>query len=227
MSCGILHIVATPIGNLEDTTFRAIRVLKEVDIILSEDTRETSKILKRYGIETPQISYRDQNHTRVFGKILDLLKGGKNLALVSDSGTPLISDPGFKLVRGLREEGVEITPVPGPSAAVAALSASGLPTDKFLFLGFLPKSGGPRKTLLKKHIDLEATLVIYESPYRVKKLLGEVQETFGNRKVCVAKDVTKAYEKLVFGEIDGIIASYDSLFSQKGEFVVLVGKKNV
>jgi len=219
-----LYIVATPIGNLEDTSFRAIRILHEVDLILSEDTRETTKLLNHYNIKTSQISYRDQNHTKIISKILEILGSGKTLALVSDSGTPLISDPGFKLVASVLTKGHIIVPIPGPSACVAALSASGLPTDKFVFLGFLPKKPNARKELLQTYGKLDCTLTIYESPYRVRGLLRELYATLGDRNICLAKDITKKYATWRRGSLSDLIANSEDI-KEKGEYVVLVAKE--
>ena len=158
MDKGKLYVVATPIGNLKDMSFRAIETLKSVIFILAEDTRETKKLLNEYDINTQLVSYRDQNHERMIGKILEKLDMGLNLALVSDCGTPLISDPGYRLVRDLRMKGYEILSIPGPSALTSAISISGLPTDSFSFLGFLPKSEGKREKILKKYLELGNTL---------------------------------------------------------------------
>lgn len=225
MEQGKLYIVSTPIGNMGDITIRALDVLKNVDLILSEDTRETTKLLQHYGIEKSQISYRDQNHIRVFNTILEDLKSGKNIALVSDSGTPLISDPGFKLVQELVENGIKIDSIPGPSAVIGALTVSGLPTDKFTFLGFLPKKTGQQEKLLKEYGTTESTLVIYESPFRVVKLLEQIQRVLGNRKICVVKDLTKMYESLIYGEINDILTNRTNI-KPKGEYIVLVAKEN-
>src|SRR3990167_6450804 len=157
MAVGKLFIIAGPIGNLEDITLRALNTLKSVDYVLSEDTRETDKILSKFDIKIPQISYRDQIHFKIFPKIAEMLEQGKNIGLMSDSGTPLISDPGYKLVSELRNRGYEIISIPGPSAIIAALSVSGLPTDKFIFLGFLPKKEHQRKQMLQKYVALDAT----------------------------------------------------------------------
>ena len=224
MEQGKLYVVATPIGNMGDITIRALEILKSVDLILSEDTRETSKLLKYYKIQNSQISYRDQNHTRVFDNILETLKSGKNMALVSDSGTPLVSDPGFKLIHELVEKGIKIESIPGPSAVISALTVSGLPTDKFTFVGFLPKKPGQQEKILKEYGNLESTLVIYESPYRVVKLLEQIQRTLGNRKICVVKDLTKMYEHLIYGEINDILTDRTSI-KPKGEYVILVAKE--
>ncbi|KKS21360.1 MAG: Ribosomal RNA small subunit methyltransferase I [candidate division WWE3 bacterium GW2011_GWA1_41_8] len=222
MGIGKLYIVAGSIGNLSDITFRAIEILKDVELILSEDTRETDKLLNHYSLKKSQISYRDQNHEKVYLHILDTLKSGRSVALVSDSGTPVISDPGFKLVRDLKAEGIDITPIPGPSAIIAAISASGLPTDKFIFLGFLPKTANQRKNILKEYGKLDATLTIYESPYRVRRLLIEIQDTLGDRAVCVAKDLTKIHESILTGQISDILTQS---IPEKGEYTVLIAKE--
>jgi len=216
-------VVGTPIGNLQDMTQRAVDVLSKVNFILSEDTRESKKLLDAYKIQNAkQISYRDQNHKKVFPMVLDLLSSGNDLALVSDSGTPLISDPGFKLVAEAIDAGFEVVAVPGPSAITAALSISGLPTDKFSFLGFLPKSSGQRSQLLKTYGMLDSTLVIYESPFRVNKLLEEISATLGNRYVCLCKELTKVYEECVRGSVQDLL---NSSLTYKGEYVVLVAKE--
>src|SRR3989344_1149428 len=220
---GRLFVVGTPIGNLQDMTQRAVDVLSKVNFILSEDTRESKKLLDAYKIQNAkQISYRDENHKKVFPMVLDLLSSGNDLALVSDSGTPLISDPGFKLVAGAIDGGFEVVAIPGPSAIAAALSISGLPTDKFSFLGFLPKSSGQRSQLLKTYGMLDSTLVIYESPFRVNKLLEEINATLGNRYVCLCKELTKVYEECVRGSVQNLL---NSGLTYKGEYVVLVAKE--
>lgn len=219
---GQLFVVATPIGNLKDTTKRAVEVLKTVDLILSEDTRETKKLLDAYGLTTNQISYRDQNHKKVMPRILDLLKTGNDLALVSDSGTPLISDPGFKLVQEVINADFDVMTIPGPSAVIAALSVSGLPTDKFIFLGFLPKGRGQRATILKKYGELDATLVIYESPYRLGKLLNDITSSLGNRYVAMSGEMTKIHEKCIRGFAEDLA---QLTTGNKGEFVVMVAKE--
>jgi 16S rRNA (cytidine1402-2'-O)-methyltransferase len=228
MSKGKLYIVATPIGHLEDITLRAIETLKSVPFILAEDTRESKKLLDRYEINTQLISYRDQNHERMIEKILEKLDMGLNLALVSDNGTPLISDPGYKLVSDLREKGYEISPIPGPSAVISALSISGLPTDKFSFLGFLPKSDGKRKDIITNYLTLENTLVIYESPNRLFKLLSLLKEIDESISVCAIRDMTKSSEKVYFGNLDTVGKSLgeDGLKENPhGEWVVLLSKK--
>lgn len=212
MNKGKLYVVATPIGNLSDMTLRAIEVLKSVAFVLSEDTRESKKLLDRYGITTQLISYRDQNHERMIGKILEKLDMGLDLALISDAGTPLISDPGFKLVRDLQQKGYDVISIPGASAVISALSVSGLPTDRFVFLGFLPKSDEKRKKLLEQYIDLENTIVIYESPQRVIRLLKLISEEFRDMEVYLAKDISKMREESYSGRISDVL----NIFEEKG-----------
>lgn len=221
---GTLYIVSGPIGNMKDITLRALEILQSVDLILSEDTRETFKLLERYAIKASQISYRDQNHTRIFPDILNTLESGKSVALISDSGTPAISDPGFKLTRELRDRNIPVISIPGPSAVIAALSISGLPTDKFVFLGFLPKTQNQRKELLKTYGQLNATLTIYESPFRVTRLLAEIQEVLGNRRVFLAKDLTKMFEDCQQGKVSELLKNPGKI-KEKGEYVVLVAKE--
>jgi 16S rRNA (cytidine1402-2'-O)-methyltransferase len=203
-----------------------LEVLKECDLILSEDTRETEKVLKAYDITKKQISYRDQNHDRVLPYIVTELEAGKKLALVSDNGTPLISDPGFKLIRELASQGYAIISVPGPSALVAGLTVSGLPSDKFCFLGFLPRSSGPRQKLLRQYGDLDCTLIIYESPFRITKLLEESMEVLGDREVCLVNDLTKLFEKVTSCRLSALIEGLKTT-KLKGEFILYIAKKGI
>lgn len=229
MDKGKLYIVATPIGNLRDITFRAIDTLKDVAFILAEDTRETKKLLNEYEIDTQLISYRDQNHERMIGKVIEKLEVGLDLALVSDCGTPLISDPGYRLVRDLRQKNYEILSIPGPSALTSAVSVSGLPTDIFTFLGFLPKSDGKRDKLLTKYMDLDNTLVIYESPNRLFKLLKLICKLNSECLVTAIRDISKKREKAYFGKVIDVISSLseDGLEeTPHGEWVIVVSKKN-
>jgi len=224
MEKGKLYVVATPIGNLEDITLRAIRILKEVTFILSEDTRESKKLLDKYLIDTPLVSYRDQNHEKMICKILEKLDMGMNLALISDAGTPLISDPGFRLVKELLEKEYSVISIPGPSALTSAISISGLPTDKFVFLGFLPKSDERRKKLLKEYFHLENSIVIYESPKRLLRLLTLVLDEFGNREVFLAKDISKFREEIFKGNVSDILKELEERDFEKnphGEFVCI------
>ena len=227
MEKGKLYVVATPIGNLEDITFRAIKILKLVSFILAEDTRESKKLLDRYEINTALISYRDQNHERMIKKILEKLDMGLNLALISDAGTPLISDPGFKLVRELQNKQYQVVSIPGASAMTSALSVSGLPTDRFVFLGFLPKSDEKRKKLLYQYFILDNSIVIYESPQRLIRLLDLVLKEFGDMNVYLAKDISKMREESFFGKISEVkeklmIREFDK--NPHGEFVCILDK---
>ncbi len=224
MNKGTLFIVATPIGNLSDITLRALEILRSVNLILSEDTRETDKVLKRYDIAKPQLSYRDQNHNQMLPKVIDMLESGSNIALISDSGTPLVSDPGYKLVRDLIQKDFKIVSIPGSSAVISSLVSSGFPTDKFSFVGFLPKSAGERKKVLQTYGNQEATLIVYESPFRIVKLLKEIEETLGDRYVCLANEMTKVYEKFSRDSVANLIRELDGK-KLRGEFVVLVGKE--
>lgn len=228
MKKGKLYVVATPIGNLEDITFRAVNVLKDVVFILAEDTRESKKLLDKYNIETQLISYRDQNHDRMIEKVFEKLNMGLDLALISDAGTPLISDPGYKLVRDLRKAAFEVVSIPGASAVTSALSVSALPTDRFVFLGFLPKSDGKRKRLLEQYKDLDNTIVIYESPNRLTKLLKLVLDISGDIYVYLAKDISKMREESFYGKITDIITELDERGfdeSPHGEFVCIFSKE--
>ena len=197
MSPGRLIVCPTPIGNLEDVTARALRVLREVDLIACEDTRRTRALLTHFDIHTPTTSYYEHNKLTRGPQILRQLGDGKSVALVTDAGTPGISDPGFLLVRDARAAGVPVVPVPGPSAVVAALSAAGLPADRFVFDGFLPTKPGRRLNRLRALAELETTIVLYESPHRILATLGAIAEVFGDRPVVVARELTKKFEEVV------------------------------
>lgn len=226
------YVVATPIGNMGDITFRAIETLKEVDLVLCEDTRETKKILQKYNINTPTMSYHSQSKLNKVDKIFELLKEGKNLALVSDAGTPTISDPGAMLISKIKESfspktvfggvDVQVIPIPGVSAVIAALSASGLPTHEFTFLGFLPHKKG-RETLFKEIAESKRTMVFYESPHRILKTLEALIKFCPNKKVCIAREITKIYEEFKTG-LPAELLEYltKNPVKQKGEFTVLV-----
>jgi len=218
---GNLFIVATPIGNLEDITFRAVRVLSEVDLIAAEDTRQTRVLLDRYRINTPMTSYHKFNIRGKTDRIVDLLREGKNIALVSDAGMPGISDPGYELIKSAVEEGVRVEPVPGASAAITALAASGLPTDRFVFEGFLPKKPGKKKKALEALKDDPRTVIIYESPYRLVKTLGDIQNVLGERRVAVCRELTKKFEEVIRGKA-GEVAKHLQGRKVKGEVVVVV-----
>lgn len=221
-----LYIVATPIGNLEDITLRAVRVLGEVDSILCEDTRVTKKLLDKYEIYTPTISYHSHSTLSKVEHIFELLEGGKDLALVSDAGTPTVSDPGVLLVKQVKEkfgDMVNIVPIPGASAVISALSVSGLPSSDFLFLGFLPHKKG-RETLFREISDSKRTVAFYESPHRIIKSLESLETVLGEeRKIVVARELTKMYEEVVSGVTKEIISFFEQNSEKvKGEFVVIV-----
>jgi 16S rRNA (cytidine1402-2'-O)-methyltransferase len=221
MSFGTLFIVATPIGNLEDMTFRAVRILKEVDLIAAEDTRHSRKLLSHYGISRPLTSYFDHNKEIKGGYILDRLREGLSVALISDAGTPCISDPGYQLVRDAAAAGIRIEPIPGPSAAIAALSASGLPTSSFVFEGFLPSRQGKRREMLAALEGEQRLLVFYESPNRLQSTLTDMIAVLGDREALVAREMTKVYEEFVRGPLSRIAEKFSG-DKVRGEVVVLV-----
>lgn len=220
------YVVGTPIGNLEDITFRAVAVLSSVDLILCEDTRVTSRLLERYSIQTPTMSFHSQSKLQKVDKIIAFLKEGKNVALVSDAGTPTISDPGAMLVAQVTEQvvGVEIISIPGPSAVASALSIAGLPASDFLFLGFLPHKKG-RMTLFTEIAKSERTVVFYESPHRILKSLEVLSETLDDsRKVVVCREMTKVFEQVVRGRGSEVFDYFKTNSDKvRGEFVVVVG----
>ena len=221
---GRLYVVATPIGNLKDFTFRAIDTLKEVDFVFAEDTRNSIQLMKHYKIETKIDSYHEHNNVKKIPKIINLLNEGKNIALISDAGTPTISDPGYKLIRACIDEEINIIPIPGASAVTAALSASGLPSDSFFFLGFLPhKKGRKKKISFLKSLD--NTIIIFESPHRLLKTLKELHDELGERPVVVARELTKLYEEIIRGNFDSIIEYFESK-KVKGEIVIIIGRND-
>lgn len=204
-SSGILYIVSTPIGNLEDITLRALRVLKEVDRIAAEDTRRTRQLLSHYGIHKPLLSYHEHNRRMREESLLEELRGGRNIALVTDAGTPGISDPGENLVRRAVQESIPLVPIPGPSALVAALSVSGLPTQSFLFYGFLPSKPPARQKFLLSLKDCPETLIFYESPRRLRSFLEDTFRILGDRQVMVAREMTKLYEEVYRGTVSEVL----------------------
>src|SRR6267143_503860 len=218
---GTLYLVATPIGNLEDITLRALRTLKECDVVAAEDTRRTGQLLKHFGISKPLLSYFQFNEAKRSEEIIERLGRGEKIALVTDAGSPGISDPGERVVRAAIAAGFRVEAVPGPSALVAALTASGLPTDEFHFVGFLPHKSGQRRKQLERLREFSGTLVLYESPYRVGKLLGELKEIFPQRQVVLARELTKKFEEFLRGTAAELLALLEKR-SLKGEFVVLV-----
>ncbi|MDR3581634.1 MAG: 16S rRNA (cytidine(1402)-2'-O)-methyltransferase [Oryzomonas sp.] len=218
---GTLYIMATPIGNLEDMTFRAVRILGEVDLIAAEDTRHSLKLLNHFGISKPLTSYFDHNQKFKGERILQALRGEKNVALISDAGTPCISDPGFNLVRAAVAEGIAVIPIPGPCAAITALSGSGLPSDTFTFVGFPPARQGKRRTFLNAMAPLPGTLVFYEAPHRLEETLRDIREVMGERQVVVARELTKIYEEFIRGTVGEVLAEV-AQGKVRGEVVILV-----
>ena len=225
---GKLFIVSTPIGNLEDITYRAVDTLKNVDLILAEDTRHSAKLISHFQISKKLIAFHDHNEKSQYMKIIEKLKDGLNIALISDAGTPLINDPGFNLVRSAKQENINVVPIPGPSSPIAALSASGLPADSFTFLGFVPTKDSDRINFLEKLKYSSETSIFFESPSRILKTTKLIKEIFGSkRNVCLAKEISKIHETIITGDVDGIIHYLEeSSDHQKGEFVVLMGGLN-
>ncbi|ACM19856.1 16S rRNA (cytidine1402-2'-O)-methyltransferase [Geotalea daltonii FRC-32] len=218
---GVLYIVATPIGNLEDITFRAVRILREADLIAAEDTRHSRKLLSHFGISKPLTSYFDHNKELKGRYILDQLAEGVSVALITDAGTPCISDPGYQLVRDAVAAGFAVVPVPGPSAAVTALSASGLPTDAFVFEGFLPNKQGKRREKLAMVKGEQRVVIFYESPNRLLATLMDLREVLGERELVVARELTKIYEEFIRGSCSPVIEKLQDR-TIKGEVVILV-----
>ncbi|MCA9654562.1 MAG: 16S rRNA (cytidine(1402)-2'-O)-methyltransferase [Myxococcales bacterium] len=217
----MLYIVATPIGNLEDVSLRALEVLRTVDVIASEDTRHTAKLLTRHQIKARQMPFHEHNEARVVGKIVRLLEEGRDVALVSDAGTPGIADPGFALVRRCHEEGLDVTMVPGPAAFVMAVVLSGLPVHSFTFRGFPPRKPGKRRRFLAVDARSPHTLVLYESPYRVVALLQDALEVFGDRQAALCNDLTKKFEEVRRGTLSELLESLGDT-KIRGEYVVVI-----
>jgi 16S rRNA (cytidine1402-2'-O)-methyltransferase len=221
---GTLFVVATPIGNLEDITLRALRILREVDQIACEDTRHTRHLLDRHGIAKPLVSYHQHNEQARAEELLRELEGGKNIALVSDAGTPLIADPGYRLVAQARSRGVTVSPIPGASALIGALSASGLPTDSFFFGGFLPARKTQRRKLLEAMKGYPATLVFYEAPHRILEALGDIAEVLGPRRVTLGRELTKIHEEFLVGDACELLDGLAKRPPLKGEITLMIGK---
>ncbi|MES9842039.1 MAG: 16S rRNA (cytidine(1402)-2'-O)-methyltransferase [Candidatus Thiodiazotropha endolucinida] len=224
MSKGVLYVVATPIGNIDDISQRALETLKQVDFIAAEDTRHTRPLLKHYGINTPLRAFHQYNEHAKLEMMLQILDAGQSIALVSDAGTPLISDPGFPLVRELIQRGGRVVPVPGASALICALSASGLPTDRFMFLGFPPRQTGQRLAWLQTFADEVSTLVFYESSHRVADSVAAMCEVFGSgREGVIARELTKLHETILRGSLESLLERLrQDRDQQKGEFVILI-----
>jgi 16S rRNA (cytidine1402-2'-O)-methyltransferase len=224
MPPGTLYLVATPIGNLEDITLRALRVLKEADLIACEDTRHTGRLLAHYSIEKALVSYHEHNEASRAAELIERLRSGTTIAMVSDAGMPLVSDPGYRLVRAAVDAGIPVQPIPGPAALIAAVAASGLPTDSFRFGGFLPAKAGQRARVLEAAADESATLIFYEAPHRLLDTLADIDRLLGPRPVVVARELTKLHEEFLrgtAGSIRDILASRESV---KGEITLLIGK---
>jgi 16S rRNA (cytidine1402-2'-O)-methyltransferase len=218
----MLYLVATPVGNLEDISLRALRILKEVDLIACEDTRHTAKLLTHYGIRTPSQSYHKFNEESRAQQLIQMLRDGQNIALVSDSGTPLVSDPGYELVSSCRREGIQVVPIPGPSAAIAALIASGLPTDSFCFSGFLPSKRSLRKRRLEELAGLPVTLILYEAPHRLLSSLEDMTAILGPRRATVARELTKIHEELLHGTLPELLNLLQARDRIKGEITLVI-----
>jgi 16S rRNA (cytidine1402-2'-O)-methyltransferase len=219
---GTLYVVATPLGNLEDVTARAVRTLREVSLVACEDTRRTAVLLREHGITTPTTSYFEHNERWKGEHVLAVLRDGRDVALVSDAGTPGISDPGYRLVRDARAGGLRVVPIPGPSAAIAALSVSGLPTDRFLFVGFLPPRSGARRRALDELAAERATLVVYESPQRVVDTLQEMLDALGDRDAFLCREATKVHEEYLRGRLSALRDELGARPSVKGEIVLVI-----
>ncbi|OGQ73230.1 MAG: 16S rRNA (cytidine(1402)-2'-O)-methyltransferase, partial [Deltaproteobacteria bacterium RIFCSPLOWO2_12_FULL_60_16] len=219
---GVLYIVATPIGNLEDITLRALRVLKEVDLIAAEDTRHTRTLLDRYGIGRPVTSYHEHNEKTKARALVERLKRGQSIALVSDAGTPLLSDPGYRLVREAIKAAIPVVPLPGPSAMTALLSVSGLATDRFVFEGFLPARRGERRERLSALREEKRTMVFYEAPHRLKESLGDLLEILGDREAVMGREITKIHEEFLRGRLSEMRARVESE-EPRGEITLAVG----
>lgn len=221
---GTLYVVATPIGNLQDITLRAIEVLKRVDRIVAEDTRHSAPLLNHYSITKPMLSMHEFNERERLGSVIEQLLAGESVAMISDAGTPLINDPGFHLVREARAQGIKVVSIPGPCAAIAALSAAGLPTDKFTFEGFLPAKAEARRNRLTELLHESRTMIFYEAPHRLYHALQSLQEVFGaERKAVVARELTKMHETILSNELGQLLAYYDSHQNElRGEIVILV-----
>ncbi len=221
---GVLYVVATPIGHLDDITIRAIDILKQADVIAAEDTRHSKKLLDHYQIITPCLSLHEHNEAAKIPALIERVQQGEKLALISDAGTPLLSDPGFLLVRAAREAGLQVVPIPGPSALIAAASAAGIAVNRFCFLGFLPHQQVARRKQLEKYGSIDCTLILYESPHRLSATLEDISQVLGDtRNICVAREMTKTYETFLSGSVATVRQCVDADANQlKGEMVILI-----
>jgi 16S rRNA (cytidine1402-2'-O)-methyltransferase len=222
---GTLYVVSTPIGNLEDLTYRAARVLSEVDIVACEDTRHSQKLLNHYGIKTKTVSYHEHNERDRAEELLSSIQSGLDVAIVSDAGTPGISDPGFRVVRMALELGVRVVPIPGPTALVSALVASGLPSDEFFFAGFLPARSGARRTRLADLAAIPSTIIFYEAPHRIVASLEDAREILGERQAVVARELTKLHEEILRGRLSELVDKFSQAGNEpRGEMVVVIDR---
>jgi len=220
---GTLYIVGTPIGNLEDMTFRAVRILQNVDLIAAEDTRHTGKLLQHFQVKTPQISYHDHNRFQRLAELLEKLHQGNTIALVTDAGMPGISDPGYELVKACAEANINIIPIPGVSASITGLSVSGLPTDRFIFEGFLPNKAKERQAKLEEFTRESRTIILYEAPHRVRQTLQDFVESFGSeREIVLARELTKIHEEIWRGTLGDALLYYNEK-EPKGEYTIILG----
>jgi len=222
---GTLYVIATPIGNLDDISSRALKVLSDCDLIAAEDTRITKKILTRYNIVNRMISYNDYNEIKKTEKLIESLMAGEDVALVSDAGTPCISDPGYRIVNKAQKSKISVKSIPGPSSVLAALSISGLPSNRFFFEGFLPKKKG-RKKRIQFIKDIDETVIIFESPYRIEKTLLDIYNIVGERLVSICREMTKIHEQVVFDKLSNLIVEFSDI-NLKGEFVILISKDGI
>ncbi len=223
---GHLYVVATPIGNTADVSTRSTSILSKVDLIACEDTRTSGMLFARLGIKRPLIAYHDRNERKAAASLVERLQSGESIALVSDAGTPAISDPGFRIVRECRRANVPVVPIPGPCAFVTLLSVSGLPSDSFLYVGFLPQKSAARRRFLEEHKEFERTVIVYESCHRIEKFMAEMEDVLGlDRVICIGRELTKKFETIHSGTIGDIKPLFEQ-GSKKGEFVVIIAPKS-
>lgn len=226
MHSGAIYLVATPIGNLEDITLRALRTLREADVIACEDTRRSSRLLRHFGIDRPLVSCHDHNEARRAAELVARALAGESIAVISDAGTPAISDPGFRVVRAALDAGVRVVPLPGPNAIVTALSASGLPAQEFAFAGFLPPKKAKRRRALRNIEPFESTVALFEAPHRILDSLIDLQDVLGDRDIVVARELTKVHEEFLRGDALSVRRELALRPTVKGEFVILVGPRS-
>jgi 16S rRNA (cytidine1402-2'-O)-methyltransferase len=224
---GKLYVVATPLGNMADITYRAVEILGQSDLIAAEDTRRTARLLSHYNIDTPLISCHEYNEEQRSPLLIEKISTGSSIALVSDAGTPMVSDPGYRLVRAALKEGIQVVPIPGPCAAIAALCASGLEVDGFCFAGFVPKKKKSRQQMLSRLAEARETVIFYESPKRIIPLLENILAVFGNRQAVMAREITKRHEEFLRGSIDELLEDIGQRETVKGEITLLVSAKSV